>query len=395
VLGALRHRNYRLFLTGQIISTIGTWMQSVAMPWFALQLTHSGLLVGLVLALQFTPVLLGSQLGGVVADRYRKRTVLLATQSAFIVPSFALFALSATGHAQYWMVLIAAAATGTINLFDVPARQSFLIEMVGRQDLMNAIALNSSVFNGAAVIGPSIAGVLIAAVGVPLCFLVNSMSYLASVGALLMMRDLPAVVPEHHEQPWLERIAGGAAYASKDSVVGMLLVTVAVFSLFAMNRLTLIPLFADQVLHVGAQGFGFLMGSMGLGALVGALTLAFTPALGSDPQRQFWVALMWVGALLVFSVSRDLICRHRQQPHPNADTGPSARSGHGPLRAGAHRRRTDRQLASWRPGYDPRRTSCDGHRGARRGSGHRRDPVVQTRGLRRQPDAATPKERHI
>jgi MFS family permease len=304
VLGALRHRNYRLFLTGQIISTIGTWMQSVAMPWFALQLTHSGLLVGLVLAVQFTPVLLGSQLGGVVADRYRKRTVLLATQSAFIVPSFALFALSATGHAQYWMVLIAAAATGTINLFDVPARQSFLIEMVGRQDLMNAIALNSSVFNGAAVIGPSIAGVLIAAVGVPLCFLVNSMSYLASVGALLMMRDLPAVVSEHHEQPWLERIAGGAAYASKDPVVGMLLITVAVFSLFAMNRLTLIPLFADQVLHVGAQGFGFLMGSMGLGALVGALTLAFTPALGSDPQRQFWVALMWVGALLVFSVSR-------------------------------------------------------------------------------------------
>jgi predicted MFS family arabinose efflux permease len=111
-------------------------------------------------------------------------------------------------------------------------------------------------------------------------------------------------VPEHHEQPWLERIAQGAAYASKEPVVGMLLVAVAVFSLFAMNRLTLIPLFADQVLHVGAQGFGFLMGSMGLGALVGALTLAFTPGLGSDPQRQFWVALMWVGALLVFSVSR-------------------------------------------------------------------------------------------
>ena len=220
------------------------------------------------------------------------------------MPSFALFALSATGHAQYWMVLIAAAATGTINLFDVPARQSFLIEMVGRQDLMNAIALNSSVFNGAAVIGPSVAGVLIAAVGVPLCFLANSVSYLAAVGALLMMRALPAVVPEHHEQPLLERIAQGAAYASKEPVVGMLLVAVAVFSLFAMNRLTLIPLFADQVLHVGAQGFGFLMGSMGLGALVGALTLAFTPGLGSDPQRQFWVALMWVGALLVFSVSR-------------------------------------------------------------------------------------------
>jgi MFS family permease len=304
VLGALRHRNYRLFLTGQIISTVGTWMQSVAMPWLALELTHSGLLVGLVLATQFTPVLLGSQLGGVVADRFRKRNVLLATQSLFMLPSFALFALSATGHARYWMVLVAAAATGTINLFDVPARQSFVIEMVGRQDLMNAIALNSSVFNAAAVIGPSIAGLLIGWVGVPLCFLANSVSYLGAVVALLLMKDLPNVVSEHHEQPWRERIAQGAAYARREPVVGMLLVAVAVFSLFAMNRLTLIPLFADQVLHVGAQGFGFLMASMGLGALVGALTLAFSPTLGADPRRQFWMAVIWVGALLVFSSSR-------------------------------------------------------------------------------------------
>jgi MFS family permease len=304
VLGALRHRNYRLFLTGQIISTIGTWMQSVAMPWLALELTHSGLLVGLVLATQFTPVLLGSQLGGLVADRFRKRNILLATQSLFTLPSFALFALSASGHAQYWMVLIAAAATGAINLFDVPARQAFVIEMVGRKDLMNAIALNSSVFNGAAVIGPSIAGVLIAAIGVPLCFLANSVSYLGAVAALLLMRDLPSIVPEHHAERWLQRVAQGAVYARREPVVGMLLVAVAVFSLFAMNRLTLIPLFADQVLHVGAQGFGFLMGSMGLGALVGALTLAFSPALGADPRRQFWMALLWVSALLVFSVSR-------------------------------------------------------------------------------------------
>src|SRR5437660_11175840 len=174
MLGALRHRNYRLFLTGQIISTIGTWMQSVAMPWFALQLTHSGLLVGLVLAVQFTPVLLGSQLGGIVADRYRKRDVLLATQSAFMIPSFALFALSVSGNAQYWEVLIAAAAAGTVNLFDVPARQAFVIEMVRKQDLMNAIALNCSVFNGAAVVGASVAGVLIGLAGLPLCSPANS-----------------------------------------------------------------------------------------------------------------------------------------------------------------------------------------------------------------------------
>ncbi len=305
MLGALRHRNYRLFLTGQIISTVGTWMQSVAMPWLALQLTHNGLLVGLVLASQFMPVLIGSPLGGVVADRYRKRNVLLVTQSLFMLPSFALFALSASGHTQYWMIIVAAFATGTINLFDVPSRQAFLIEMVGRQDLMNAIALNSSVFNGAAVVGPAVAGVLIAAVGLPICFLANSLSYLAAIAALLLMHNLPVVGQERHEEAWASRLAQGARYARHEPVVGMLLIAVAVFSLFAMNRLTLIPLFADQVLHVGAQGFGFLIGSMGLGALVGALTLAFFPGLGADPPRQFWMAMIWVGALLAFSISRD------------------------------------------------------------------------------------------
>jgi MFS family permease len=279
-------------------------MQSVAMPWLALQLTHSGLLVGLVLAIQFTPVLLGGQLGGLVADRYRKRNVLVATQAVFIMPSFVLFGLTATGHAQYWMVLVAAAVTGTINLFDVPTRQAFVIEMVGRQDLMSAIALNSSVFNGASVIGPAVAGVLISAVGVPLCFLANSLSYLAAVAALLLMRNLPGVVQERRDQPWLSRIAQGAAYARSEPIVGMLLLAVAVFSLFAMNRLTLVPFFAEDVLHVGAQGFGFLVGSMGLGALVGALMLAFFPAAGADPRRQFWMALLWVAALLEFSISQ-------------------------------------------------------------------------------------------
>ena len=304
MLGALRHRNYRLFLTGQIISTIGTWMQSVAMPWLALQLTHSGLLVGLVLAVQFTPVLLGSQFGGIVADRFRKRSILLVTQAAFTIPSFSLFLLSSSGHAMYWEVLIAAAATGTINAFDVPARQSFVVEMVSKQDLMNAIALNSSVFNGAAVVGPSVAGVIIGAVGVPVCFLANSVSYLAAVGALLLMRNLPAIVREQHDQRWRQRLAEGASYVVREPVVGLLLIDVAVFSLFAMNRLTLIPLFADQVLHAGASGFGFLMASMGLGALVGALTLAFFPGLGANPARQFWLGLLWVAALLVFSFSR-------------------------------------------------------------------------------------------
>jgi MFS family permease len=304
MLGALRHRNYRLFFVGQIISTIGTWMQSVAMPWLALELTHSGLLVGLVLAAQFTPVLFGSQIGGVIADRFPKRNVLLTTQSAFIAPSFALFALSASGLAQYWMVILAAFATGCITMLDVPARQSFNVELVGKRDLTNAIALNSSVFNGAAVIGPSVAGLLIGFIGVPFCFLANSVSYLAAIAALLLMHGLPDTVREHQEQSWLRRLTQGAAYARRQPVVGLLLVSVGVFSLFAMNRQTILPLFADQVLHVGPQGFGFLLSAMGLGALLGALTLAFFPSLAADPRRQLWMAGIWVAALLEFAVSR-------------------------------------------------------------------------------------------
>ena len=304
LLGALRHRNYRLFLIGQIVSTVGTWMQTVALPWLALELTHNAFLVGIALAAQFLPVLVGSPFAGVIADRYRKRTVLLVTQASFVVPPFALFVLSATGHARYWMVIVAAVATGAINALDVPTRQAFQVEMVGKQDLMNAIALNSSVFNASAVVGPSIAGVLIALVGVQICFLLNSVSYLAAIAALLLMRNLPGVSRQREEQPLGERLAQGAAYARREPVVGMLLVLVAVFSLFAMNRTTLMPLFADSVLHVGAQGFGFLLASMGTGSLAGALTLAFFPRLGVDPRRQLWMAAIWVAALLEFSLSR-------------------------------------------------------------------------------------------
>ena len=303
-LGALRHRNYRLFFTGQIVSTVGTWMQSVAMPWLALELTHSGVLVGLVLAAQFTPILLGGQFGGIVADRFHKRNVLLATQTAFTVPPFVLFVLTATGHAQYWMVILAALTAGIINVFDVPARQAFIVEMVGKRDLTNAIALNSSVFNASAVVGPSLAGVVIALVGVPLCFLANSVSYLAAIVALLLMRNLPRREPPAHEQRFFAHLAEGANYARRTPEVGGLLATVAVFSLFAMNRSTLLPLFADQVLRVGAQGFGFLLAAMGLGAVGGALTLAFFPELGANPRRQLWMAAIWVAALLEFSLSR-------------------------------------------------------------------------------------------
>lgn len=302
-LGALRHRNYRLFFAGQIISTVGTWMQSLALPWLVLQLTNNDFLVGLTLAFQFLPMLLFGPVGGVVADRFPKRRILLVTQASYTVPALALFAMTHFGLAQYWMVLLAAVAVGTINIFDVPTRQSFVIEMVGREDLMNAIALNSSVFNAAAVIGPSVAGVVIAFVGIEVCFLVNAISFLAAIGALLLMRNLPTLVRERTGASIWENIREGAAYARHDPLVGTMLVMVAVFSLFAMNRLTLIPLFADRVLHVGATGFGLLMASLGLGALTGAMLLATSPGIATG-RRQFFVGAAWAGLLVACSISR-------------------------------------------------------------------------------------------
>jgi MFS family permease len=304
-LGALRHRNYRLFFAGQLVSTVGTWMQSIAQPWLVLKLTHSAFLVGLVLAVQYLPILIAGPFGGLVADRFPKRRVLQVTQAAFIVPALFLFAVSWTGVVQYWMVLLAALAWGVIQLFDVPTRQAFAIEMVGRQDLTNAIALNSTIWNASAVIGPSVAGVLIAVLGVSLCFLVNAISFVAVIVALSLMQNLPSILPPRERQSLFEQILEGARYVRHDPLVGAMLVVVAVFSMFAMNRLTLVPLFADSVLHAGSIGFGLLMAALGLGALTGALTLALVPGNVSG-RRQFWVAVCWSASLVAFAFSVSL-----------------------------------------------------------------------------------------
>ena len=303
-MGALRHRNYRLYFAGQVISTVGTWMQSVAMPWLALTLTHDPFHVGLVLATQFTPMLVAGQFGGLLADRFPKRRILVCTQLAFILPAAVMYFLTAQHLAQYWMVLVAALAVGSINVIDVPSRQAFVIEMVGREDLLNAIALNSTIFNGSAVIGPSIAGIIIGLVGVPICFLTNAVSFLGSVGALLLMTNLPALTTTRQGGSALARIREGLDYSRRDPVVGTLLLNVAVFSLFAMNRFTLLPIFADQVLHIGAAGFGFLTASQGVGALVGALSLAVLQRRLAAGNVQFLIGVAWSVFLVLFSLSR-------------------------------------------------------------------------------------------
>lgn len=304
VLGALRHRNYRLYFAGQVISTAGTWMQSVALPWLALLLTHNGFLVGLALAVQFTPILLLGPFGGLVADRFPKRRVLLVTQTAYILPAASLFLLTQSHLAQYWMVLVAALAVGSVNVIDVPSRQAFVIDMVGREDLLNAIALNSTIFNASAVIGPSVAGLLIAYVGLPFCFLFNAVSFLAAIAALALMRNLPSLVRSGQVETLLVRLRAGLSYARRDAVVGTLLLNVAVFSLFSMNRMTLFPLFAEYVLRVGARGFGFLTAAQGLGALCGALTLALLQQRLARGPVQFAIGLAWCLFLIAFSLSR-------------------------------------------------------------------------------------------
>jgi MFS family permease len=203
------------------------------------------------------------------------------------------------------MVILSALAWGIIQVVDVPTRQAFSIEMVGREDLMNAIALNSTVWNGAAVVGPTVAGVLIAVIGVPLCFLVNGLSYIAVIVALTLMRNLPSLVGDSDHQPLFQRMREGARYLRRDPLVGGMLFVVAVLSLFAMNRMTLIPLFADGVLRSGAVGFGFLMAALGLGALTGGLSLALVPH-SANGRRQFWVGLLWAAALFGFAFSRSM-----------------------------------------------------------------------------------------
>lgn len=301
-LGALRHRNYRLFFGGQLVSTVGTWMQSIAMPWLLLQLTHSGLLVGLGMALQYLPMLVAGPLGGLIADRFPKRSVLQVTQAAFIVPALFLFVVTSMHVVTYAMVLAAALAWGLIQVVDVPSRQAFSIEMVGREDLANAIALNSTVWNSAAVIGPSVAGALIALIGVSPLFLINAVSYLAVIAALTMMRSLPSLHPANQSELSLERVREGFRYVRCDPLVLGMLAVVACFSLFALNRLTLIPLFADQVLHVGAVGFGLMMAAQGLGAMTGALTIALMPS-QTNGRRQLWIGLGWSAFLVGFSFS--------------------------------------------------------------------------------------------
>lgn len=280
---ALRHRNYRLFWFGQLVSLIGTWMQSIGQAWLVLELTHSAWLLGIVSALQFLPVMLLSLFGGVFADRLPKRTVLLFTQSSAAVQAFILWILVFTGTVQFWHILILASLLGLTNSFDMPTRQAFVVEMVGREEVPNAVALNSSVFNMARIVGPGIGGLIIATLGVGPLFLLNAISFLpVIVGIALINVKLLYLQPRHKDVENLTFIKGtlqslreGIVYVWRTPVVLLVIVTIGIISIFGINFNIVLPLFATNVLRVGATGFGFISSAFGFGALLSALWLAW------------------------------------------------------------------------------------------------------------------------
>ena len=268
-----RHRNYRLYFFGQAVSLSGTWMQNVAQAWFIVQLTHSPLAVGLLAVCQFGPYALLGLLGGAVADRLNQRTALIATQTALMLNAAALAALTLTGHAEIWEVYVLAGVTGTVTVLDTPVRQAFTIQLVGRRELSNAIALNSSLFNASRIVGPALAGLLIAVVGVGVCFLVNAASYVAVILALLLMREreMYAVGRDESGKGVLRGAGEGLAYAWRTQVIRAVLLMMLIIATIGINFSVLLPILTSQTLLAGPQVFGILSALFGAGALAGAL----------------------------------------------------------------------------------------------------------------------------
>jgi MFS family permease len=303
-LRALRHRNYQLFFAGQLISLIGTWMDQVAESWLVYRLTGSALLLGTVAFASQIPVFLLAPIGGALADRYDRRKILIGTQSSMMVLTFVLAGLTLSHRIQIWQVVTLAALTGVVNAVDLPARQSFVVDMVSRADLVNAIALNSSMFNGARIVGPALAGIVVAAIGEGWCFFVNGVSFLAVIAGLAMMKmNRPRMAIEGSP---LENIIEGFKFVGQNGPVRALMLLLGLVSFTAMPYAVLMPLFADKILHGGAQALGLLMGCSGIGALCAALTLAMRKTLKG---LSVWVAVSCAGfgmALLLFSFSRTL-----------------------------------------------------------------------------------------
>jgi MFS family permease len=305
---AFRHRNYRLFFGGQAISLVGTWMQQVAQGWLVLQLTHDPIWLGLVSVAQFGPVILFGLFGGVIADQLPKRKTLMATQTVAMLLAFALFALTASGVVQVWHVMVLGALLGVSNAVDMPARQAFAVEMVGRDDVANAVGLNAALFNASRILGPAAAGLLIGAFDISIAFLINGLSFIAVIVSYMAMRDseLRSVPQPPRPKTFgavIENLAEGARYVRGTPLVLLAVSIVGLAATFGMNFQVLVPPLADNVLHVGASGYGFLMAASGLGSTCAALWVAFQRRPGPRPIALGAIALGVGTVVLALSTS--------------------------------------------------------------------------------------------
>jgi MFS family permease len=270
---ALQHRNFQLFFAGQMVSLIGTWMETTAQLWLLYRLTGSAALLGVFGFANQIPILLLASVGGYVGDRYDRHKGVIWTQTLAMVLAFLLAGLTLANIITVWELILIAFLRGVINAFDVPIRQSFLVQMVGKEDLPNAIALNSSIFNSARVVGPAIAGFVIVWIHEGWCFFLNGMSFLAVIGALLAMRIAKTELKPHEGSPF-QNLLEGFRYAMNESAIRSALILLSLLSLFGLQYAVFLPVFAKDILHSGARGFGMLMSFAGVGAVLGALHFA-------------------------------------------------------------------------------------------------------------------------
>lgn len=303
---ALRSRNYRLFFAGQGVSLIGTWMTRVATSWLVYRLTGSAFLLGLSGFANQIPILFLTPFAGVWVDRWNRHRTLVVTQTLSMAQSFALAVLALTGVINVWEILALGLMQGAINAFDMPARQSFVVQMIERrEDLGNAIALNSSMVNGARLIGPAVAGILIASVGEGYCFLIDGISYMAVIASLLAMRLAPVRARGQSRQLTFE-ISEGWRYVKQSAPIRSVLLFLSLVSLVGMPYTVLMPIFARAILHGNAHTLGFLMAAVGLGALTGAVSLAMRPSVLGLGKVIVWSAGMFGAGLIGLGVSHML-----------------------------------------------------------------------------------------
>ena len=302
---ALRHRNFRLFLSGQFLSLIGTWVQNVAQSWLVYRLTGSAVMLGLVGFAGQIPYLVLSPIAGAITDRTNRRWLVTATQILSTIQAVILAVLTLTGSVKPWQIVCLALGLGIVGVFDLTGRQTFIVEMVGKDDLMNAIALNSSVYNSGRVIGPAIAGVLVALFGEGWCFMVNAASFVGVIIGLLMMR-LPPSVRKPEAQSRLQHFREGWVYVRNHAPSRSLLLLLGISSVTNYPFLVLMPIFADKVLSGGPKTLGLLMSSTGVGAIVGALYMASRSGVRGLSRQITASTILYSLALLLFSFSRNL-----------------------------------------------------------------------------------------